>query len=84
MDVLSPVLGLVAGLALGGAASYFFCKWRAMVRQAEARADARSIIEDANRSAETARIEEGRAMPARSRARAGQAQGAGEHCRRLQ
>jgi ribonucrease Y len=57
MNVISLVLGLVAGLALGVAAGYFFCRSRVTARQAEARADARSIIEDANRAAETTRRE---------------------------
>jgi ribonuclease Y len=57
MNVISLVLGLVAGLALGVAAGYFFCSSRVTARQAEARADARSIIEDANRAAETTRRE---------------------------
>jgi ribonucrease Y len=57
MNVISLVLGLVAGLALGVAAGYFLCSSRVTARQAEARADARSIIEDANRAAETTRRE---------------------------
>src|SRR5918997_119453 len=57
MNVLLLVLGLAAALALGAAAGYFFCKWRITARQAEARADARSIIEDARLSAETTRRE---------------------------
>ncbi|HEX2098150.1 MAG TPA: Rnase Y domain-containing protein, partial [Rubrobacteraceae bacterium] len=57
MNVLLLVLGLAAALALGAAAGYFFCKWRITARQAEARADARSFIEDARLSAETTRRE---------------------------
>jgi len=55
MNVLLLVLGLAAALALGAAAGYFYCKSRASARQAEARNDAQSIIEDARREAETTR-----------------------------
>ena len=57
MNVLLLVLGLAAALALGVAAGYFYCRSRASARQAEARTDARSIIEDARREAETTRRE---------------------------
>ena len=57
MNVISLVLGLVAGLSLGVAAGFFLCRSRVTARQVEARTDARSIIEDANRSAETTRRE---------------------------
>ncbi|HLM78418.1 MAG TPA: ribonuclease Y [Rubrobacteraceae bacterium] len=57
MNVLPLVLGLVGALALGVAAGYLLCKWRMTARLAEARVDARSIIEDARLSAETARRE---------------------------
>jgi ribonuclease Y len=51
------VLGLVVGLVVGAAAGYFIYKSRMDTRQAQARADARSIVEDANREAETKRRE---------------------------
>ena len=57
MNVSLLVLGLVAALAVGAAAGYLYCNSRARARQAEARADARSIIEDAERAAETKRRE---------------------------
>lgn len=57
MNVLLLVLGLAAALALGVAAGYFYCKSRSSARQAEARSDAQSIIEDARRTAETTRRE---------------------------
>jgi ribonuclease Y len=57
MNVLLLVLGLAAALALGVAAGYFYCRSRASARQAEARSDAQSIIEDARREAETTRRE---------------------------
>jgi ribonuclease Y len=57
MNVLLLVLGLAAALALGVAAGYFYCRSRASARQAEARNDAQSIIEDARREAETTRRE---------------------------
>jgi ribonuclease Y len=55
--LLVLVIGLAAGAAAGFAVGYFLCKSRFESRQAEARADARSIVEDANRAAETARRE---------------------------
>jgi ribonucrease Y len=57
MNVLLLVLGLAVALALGAAAGYFYCKSRVSARQAEARNDAQSIIEDARREAETTRRE---------------------------
>jgi ribonuclease Y len=57
MDVLLVVLGLVGALALGVAAGYLYSRSRTKTRQAEARADASSIIEDAERAAETVRRE---------------------------
>jgi ribonucrease Y len=57
MNVLLLVLGLAAALALGAAAGYFYCKTKGSARQAEARNDAQSIIEDARREAETTRRE---------------------------
>ncbi|MCA1740420.1 MAG: Rnase Y domain-containing protein, partial [Actinobacteria bacterium] len=57
MNVLLPVLGLVAGLVVGLIAGYFYNQSRTSARQAGARADARSIVEDAQRSAETTRRE---------------------------
>ena len=59
MNVLLLVLGLVAGLAVGAALGYFVWKSRVDTRQAQARADARSILEDAERGAETKRREAG-------------------------
>ena len=55
--VLLLVLGLAAALALGVTAGYFYCRSRASARQAEARSDAQSIIEDARREAEATRRE---------------------------
>jgi len=57
VDILLPVLGLVAGLVVGLLAGYFYSKSKATSRQAEARTDARSIVEEAQRSAENARRE---------------------------
>ena len=57
MDVLLLVLGLVGGLIVGAVVGYFVCSSRMAARQSEARADARSIIEDANREAEARRRE---------------------------
>jgi ribonuclease Y len=57
MNVLLLVLGLAVALALGAAAGYFYCKTKGSARQAEARNDAQSIIEDARREAETTRRE---------------------------
>ena len=57
MNVLLLVLGLAAALALGVTVGYFYCRSRASARQAEARSDAQSIIEDARREAEATRRE---------------------------
>ncbi len=57
MSILFAVLGLVAGLAAGAVAGHFFCKSRMGARQSEARSDADSILEDANRAAEATRRE---------------------------
>jgi ribonuclease Y len=57
MNVLLPVLGLAAALALGAIVSYFYFKYRTAAHQSEARTDARSIIEEARRAAETTRRE---------------------------
>jgi len=57
MSVLWMVLGLAIGIAVGAAAGYIVCRSRTDRRLAETRADARSIIEDANRQAETLRRE---------------------------
>ena len=57
MNVLLLVLGLAAGLAVGAAAGYFIYKSRTTSGQSEARTDARSILEDANRDAQTRRRE---------------------------
>ena len=57
MNVLLLVLGLAAGLVVGAAAGYFIYKSRTTSGQAEARTDARSILEDANRDAQTRRRE---------------------------
>src|SRR5215217_6056284 len=57
MDVLLVVLGLIGALALGVAAGYLYSRSRTKTRQAEARADASSIIDDAERAAETVRRE---------------------------
>ena len=57
MDILLPVLGLVAGLVVGLLAGYFYSNSKVATRQAEARTDARSIIEEAQRTAENARRE---------------------------
>jgi len=51
------VLGLAAGLAVGAVAGYFIYKSRTTSGQVEARTDARSILEDANRDAQTRRRE---------------------------
>jgi ribonuclease Y len=51
------VLGLVVGLAVGAALGYFVSKSRVDSRQARARADARSILEDADREVEAKRRE---------------------------
>lgn len=57
MNVLLLVLGLAVGLLGGAALGYYLCKSRMEARQAEARSDARSLIEDANRQVEAARRE---------------------------
>ncbi len=57
MNVLLLVLAAAIALTLGVAAGYFYFRSKVTARQAEARADAQSIIEDANRSAETVRRE---------------------------
>lgn len=57
MSVLLLVLGLVVGLLGGGAGGYFVYKSRTDSRQAQARADAGSILEDARREAESKRRE---------------------------
>ena len=57
MNVLLLVLGLVVGAIAGAAVGYFVCKSRMDASQAQARADARSIVEDARREAEAARRE---------------------------
>jgi ribonuclease Y len=57
VNVLLLVLGLVLGVAVGAVLGYFVSRSRVDSRQAQARADAASIIEDANREAETKRRE---------------------------
>ena len=57
MNVLLLVLGLVIGLAVGAALGYYVFKSRVDARQAQARADVRSILEDAEREVETKRRE---------------------------
>ncbi|BBL78883.1 ribonuclease Y [Rubrobacter xylanophilus] len=57
MSALWMVLGLAIGIVAGAAAGYFVFRSRTDRRLAEARADARSIVEDANRQAETLRRE---------------------------
>jgi ribonuclease Y len=57
VNALLLVPGLVVALVVGVALGYFIYKSRIEARQAEARADARSIIEDANRQVETSRRE---------------------------
>jgi len=57
MNVLLLVLGLAGGLVLGAAAGYLYSRSKVAARQAEARADARSIVEDAERAAATSRRE---------------------------
>jgi ribonuclease Y len=51
------VLGVVAGLAVGAAAGYLLYKSSTEKRQAGVRSDARSILEEAERQAQTARRE---------------------------
>ena len=55
--LLLLLIDLAVGIAIGAAVGYFVCKSRLETGQTEARADARSIIEDANRAAETSRRE---------------------------
>ncbi|CAN5515206.1 ribonuclease Y [soil metagenome] len=55
--ILLLFIGLVVGLAVGGVIGYALFTSRVKASQAEARADAHSIIEDANRTAETTRRE---------------------------
>ncbi len=57
MNVLLLALGLVVALLVGAAGGYFVLKSRADSRQAGARADADSILEDARREAEASRRE---------------------------
>jgi ribonuclease Y len=57
VNVLLLVLDLTVGLAIGTVVGFLLCRARIGTRQAEARADARTIIEDANRAAETIRRE---------------------------
>jgi ribonucrease Y len=57
VDVLLIVLGVVAGLAVGAAAGYLLYKSSTEKRQAGVRSDARSILEEAERQAQTARRE---------------------------
>ncbi len=57
MEVVLLVLGLAVGLAVGYALGYFLYKSRVESRLAEARNDARSIMEDANRVVESSRRE---------------------------
>jgi ribonucrease Y len=57
VSVVLLVLGLAAGFAVGAAVGFIVCRSRIGTRQAEARADARSIVEDANRAAEATRRE---------------------------
>lgn len=57
MSVLPVVVGLVIGLIIGATLGYFLYRARSEARQTQARADARSIIEDANREAENIKRE---------------------------
>lgn len=57
MSVLFGVVGLIAGLVVGAVVGHLYCKSRMQASQAEARSDARSILEDANRQAEATRRE---------------------------
>jgi ribonuclease Y len=57
VNVVLLVLDLAVGLAIGTVVGFLLCKSRMEVRQAQARADAHTIIEDANRAAETTRRE---------------------------
>jgi ribonuclease Y len=55
--LLLLLIDLVVGISIGAVVGYFLCKSRVQAGQAEARADAHSIIEDANRTAEASRRE---------------------------
>ncbi|MGF1471940.1 MAG: ribonuclease Y [Rubrobacteraceae bacterium] len=55
--LLVLLIDLAVGIAIGIAVGYFVCKYRIETKQAEARSDAHTIIEDANRSAEASRRE---------------------------
>lgn len=57
MNVVLLVLGLAVALTVGYALGYFLYKSRVEARLAEARADARSITEDANRAVDGSRRE---------------------------
>ncbi|MDQ3430513.1 MAG: ribonuclease Y [Actinomycetota bacterium] len=57
MNVLLLVLGLAVGAIAGAAVGFFVCKSRMGASQAQARSDARSIVEDARREADAARRE---------------------------
>jgi ribonuclease Y len=57
MEIVLLIAGLIIGLAGGAVSGYLVAKSRIEARQAEARSDARSIIEDANRAAEATRRE---------------------------
>ena len=57
MNLLLLVLGLVGGLVVGAVVGYLMFSSRIASRQTEARTDARSIVEDANREAESRRRE---------------------------
>jgi len=57
MNVMLLVLGLVAGLVAGGAAGYLYLRNKERAKEAEARSDARSILEAAEREAEARRRE---------------------------
>jgi ribonucrease Y len=57
VNALLLILGLFGGLVAGTVVGYYVCSSRMASRQGEARADARSILEDANREAEAARRE---------------------------
>ena len=57
MNALLLVLDLAVGLAIGTVVGFLLCKARVGTRQAEARTDARSILEEADRTAERTRRE---------------------------
>jgi ribonuclease Y len=57
VNALLLVLDLAVGLAIGTVVGFLLCKARVGTRQAEARADARSILEEADRTAERTRRE---------------------------